>query len=262
MNHRRLLAAAVALSLAALSAFAQRGPQRVVSPPKAAAPIDLTGYWVSIVTEDWRHRMLPAPLKGDYESLPLTDEARKVAGTWDPAKDEAAGLQCRAYGAPFIMHQPGRLHVTWENDFTVRIETDAGMQTRVLHFDGKPEQAGAPQWQGYSVADWYWVPGWPGGNALTLADRSKGQGIFGRALKVVTTHMRPGYLRKNGVPYSENAVMTEYFNRFDTPNGASYMVVTSTIDDPQYLNQPFVTAVHFRKQADAAGWNPTPCTVK
>ena len=254
--------ATAAISLATLSAFAQRGPQRVVSPPKAAAPIDLTGYWVSIITEDWRHRMLPAPLKGDYESLPLTDEARKVADTWDPVKDEAAGNQCKAYGAPFIMHMPGRLHITLENDFTLRIDTDAGMQTRIFHFDGKPEQAGPPQWQGYSVADWYWTPGWPGGNALALADRSKGQGIFGRSLKVLTTHMRPGYLRKNGVPYSGNAVMTEYFNQFDTPNAASYLVVTSIIEDPQYLNQPFVTAVHFRKQADATGWNPTPCTVK
>jgi hypothetical protein len=261
MKYRTFLIAVAVVFLAALTAFGQREPQRTGSSPKIAAPVDLTGYWVSVVTEDWRHRMLPAPPKGDYESLPLTDEARRVANTWDPAKDEAEGNQCKAYGAPFIMHMPGRIHITWTDDYTLRIDTDAGMQTRIFHFDAKPPQASSPQWQGYSVADWYWIPGWAGGNALTLADRSKGQGIFGRSLKVLTTNMRPGYLRKNGVPYSANASMTEYFNRFDAPD-ASYLVVTSIIEDPQYLNQPFVTAVHFRKQADAAGWNPTACTVK
>src|SRR5471032_1585748 len=61
---------------------------------QAAAPIELTGYWVSVVSEDWRWRMV-TPAKGDYASVPITLAAKKAADTWDPAKDEAAGLACR-----------------------------------------------------------------------------------------------------------------------------------------------------------------------
>src|SRR5262245_59385842 len=125
LSQRIMLASLICVLLAARLGYAQRGRGTPPPTPKAAAPIDLTGYWVSIVTEDWRHRMLPAPLKGDLESLPLTDEARKAAAAWDPAKDEAGGTQCKAYGAPFIMHMPGRLHITWIDDSTLRIETDA-----------------------------------------------------------------------------------------------------------------------------------------
>jgi hypothetical protein len=102
-------------------------------PPRAAAPIDLTGYWVSIVTQDWRWRMVP-PAKGDFQGFQLTPEAIKIADAWDPAKDEAAGEQCRSYGAPALMSVPGRLHITWQDDNTLNIETDAGTQTRLFHF--------------------------------------------------------------------------------------------------------------------------------
>jgi len=78
----------------------------------------MTGYWVSIVAEDWRWRMFPN--KGDYGGVPLNAEARKIADAWDPAKDEAAGEQCKAYGAPNIMRIPGRLHITWQDDQTLR----------------------------------------------------------------------------------------------------------------------------------------------
>src|SRR5262249_46270663 len=81
-----------------------RGPAGPPPTPKAAAPVDLTGYWVSIVTEDWRWRMVTPP-KGDYASVPLSAEGRKVADAWDPAKDE--GEQCKAYGAPGLMRLPG-----------------------------------------------------------------------------------------------------------------------------------------------------------
>ncbi|OFV90852.1 MAG: hypothetical protein A3H95_10485 [Acidobacteria bacterium RIFCSPLOWO2_02_FULL_64_15] len=67
--------------------------------PKAAAPIDLTGYWVAVVTEDWRYRMV-TPTKGDYQGVPMTAEARRVAEAWKPEADQAAGQQCKSYGAP------------------------------------------------------------------------------------------------------------------------------------------------------------------
>src|SRR5581483_667665 len=119
---------------------------------KEAAPVDFTGYWVSVVTEDWRWRMV-TPSKGDFASIPLNPQGRKVGEAWDPAKDEAAGEQCRAYGAGGIMRVPGRLHITWQDDNTFQIDTDQGKQTRLLHFSGQPK-AGERSWQGYSVANW------------------------------------------------------------------------------------------------------------
>ena len=84
-------------------------------PPTSArmsAPTDVTGYWVSLITEDWRWRMI-MPAKGDYQSVPITPEAKRAADNWDPAKDEAAGEACRAYGAAGIMRLPTRLRVSW-----------------------------------------------------------------------------------------------------------------------------------------------------
>src|SRR5580658_6744358 len=101
---------------------------------KASAPVDLTGYWVSYVTEDWRFRMV-TPRKGDYQNVPMTEQARKIADAWDPAADEAAGNQCKAYGAAAIMRVPARFHITWQDDNTLRVDSDTGMQTRLLHFN-------------------------------------------------------------------------------------------------------------------------------
>jgi len=216
--------------------------------PKADAPEDLTGYWVSLVTEDWRYRMI-TPAKGDYEAVPLSAEGKKAADAWDPAADEAGGNQCKAYGAAGLMRVPGRLHITWENDSTLRFEFDAGTQTRMLHFGGKPPAAGAPQWQGYSSADW----------VLMGDGRSAPRGGY---LKVETTRMRAGYLRKNGVPYGPNAVLTEYFTRVNESSGDSYLIVTSVVNDPQYLNAPFITSTQFKKLADASGWRPTACKAR
>jgi len=221
--------------------------------------MDLTGYWVSIVTEDWRYRMV-TPAKGDYASLPLNPEGRKMADTWDPAKDEASGAQCKSYGAAAIMRVPGRLHITWADDQTLKIETDAGTQTRLLHFGAAQAPAGEQGWQGFSAALWDVPPAGRGMGGGGAAARP-GQPRAG-TLKVVTSRMRPGYLRKNGVPYSGNAVVTEYFDRTDEPNGDSWLIVTTIVNDPQYLQQEFITSTHFKKQADATGWAPTPCEAR
>jgi hypothetical protein len=249
-----------ALSLGATGGLAARGevlaqppPQAQSRPsPRAAAPIDLSGYWVSVVTEDWRWRMLTAP-KGDYASVPLNPEGIRVAGTWDPAN--AASDGCKAYGVAAIMREPGRLHITWDNDTTLKIETDAGQQTRLLHFD-KPQKApGARTWQGQSVAEWEFL-GVRGG-AQSGAMPSQPAPRSG-SLKVVTSDFRAGYLRKNGVPYSEEAVVTEYFDRL-VSSGSEWLIVLTTVDDPRYLSQPFVTSTHFKQESDAAKWSPAPC---
>jgi hypothetical protein len=209
------------------------------APPAAAktsAPIDLTGYWVSIISEDWRFRMV-TPQKGDYQTVPMTPEARQVADAWNPAAEEAAGNQCKAYGAAAIMRVPGRIHVTWQDDNTLRLDTDAGTQTRLFQFGAAPKAA-QPSWQGSSMATWE-PPS--------------------RSMKVVTTNLRAGYLRRNGVPYSENAVVTEYFELAPLPNGGQLLLVTVIVDDPRYLQTPFIVSSQFKKEADGSKWDPTPC---
>lgn len=234
--------------------------QRPPGPPPAAqaiAPVDLTGYWVSVVTEDWRWRMVTPP-KGDYASLPLNPAARKVADAWDLAKDEAAGLQCKAFGAAGVMRQPLRVHITWASPNTLKIDTDAGQQTRMLLFDQAAKVTGARTWQGRSVATWEGIgqagPGQPQGGGAGAA-RAPRRG----SLKVVTTNLRAGYLRKNGVPYSENTKLTEYFDRFTTQTGDQWFVVTTVVEDPTYLNQPFITSSNFKREPDGSKWAPAPC---
>ena len=242
----RQIAVAFVLLSAVVSAQGRQGG----APPtaRAAAPIDLTGTWVSVVTEDWRWRMQTPP-KGDYASLPLNDAARKAADAWDPAKDTAAGDQCRAYGAAAIMRMPGRIRISWENDTTLKIETEAGTQTRVLNFVA-PAQRGEPSWQGMSVANWQLAGGGRRGGGTPRSG----------SLRIVTTSMRPGYLRKNGVPYSASARVTEYINRTNEPNGDAWLVVTTVVEDPQNLTSRFVTSSHFKKVPDGSAWSPTPCS--
>jgi hypothetical protein len=213
--------------------------QNAVTTAKASAPIDITGYWVAFVTEDWRFRMI-TPRKGDYQPVPMTPEARKVADAWDPAADEAAGNQCKAYGAAAMMRLASRFYITWQDDNTLRVDSDWGMQTRLLRFNAQSSPPGERTLQGSSAAQW---------------ERPA-------SLKVVTANLRSGYLRKNGVPYSENAVVTEYFEIAPIPGGGQVLLVTSIVDDPQYLRQPFTTSSQFKKEADGSKWDPTPCNAK
>ncbi len=250
----RRFAVLIAIACAAAAPLqAQRGGRGQGAPaaanPRAAAPVDLTGYWVSVVTEDWRYRMV-LPKKGDFPSVPLNAEGIRVANTWDPAKDEAAGEQCRAYGAAGVMRAPGRLHITWQDDTTLKIDTEAGTQTRLLRFNAPPADNGQPGWQGVSVATWEFAGG----------RRGRGQG---GDLKVVTTKMRPGYLQKNGVPYGANATLTEYFARTMEPNGDSWLILTAVVEDAQYLTGRFVRSTHYKRLPDNnTAWEPEPCAAR
>jgi hypothetical protein len=247
---------------------AQQGGQRAGGPPQppptpqAAAPIDLTGYWVSVVTEDWRWRMVTPP-KGDFASVPLNAEGQKVGNSWDPATDGS----CLAYGAAALMREPTRLRITWENPQTLKIETDAGVQTRRLVF-GASQAPSQRSLQGHSVAEWELVGagrggqgggGRGGGGGGGGGQAAAPQAPRGGSLKVTTTMMSAAWLRKNGVPYSENATLTEYFDRFPSPTGEEWFVVTTIVSDSKYLNQDFVTSTHFKKEADGSKWAPRPC---
>jgi hypothetical protein len=240
---------AMAAAMVMLVGFA--GPRAVHAqqvggaPPSArdSALIDLTGYWVSYVTENWRYRMVTPP-KGEYRRIPVTPAAVPLINAWDPAADERAGLQCKSYGAGNIMSVPGRLHITWQDADTLRIDTDAGTQTRLLRFSPRAAAPGARSWQGESSANWERAPG-PGG---------------GGSLRVATSNVRAGYLRKNGVPYSERATVSEQFDIAPLPGGGQLLLVTTTVEDPVYLRLPYVVSPHFKKEPDGSKWDPTPCS--
>jgi hypothetical protein len=224
-----------------------RGRGGAAAPPqtaKAAALIDLTGYWVSVVTEDWRYRMV-TPARGDYQGVPMTPAARAIADAWDPAKEEASAELCKSYGAPALLRVPGRLHITWQDDQTLRMDADAGKQTRIFHFGDWKAPAGPHTIQGDSVAEWQ-----AGG----------GRGATDGTLQVTTSNLKAGFLRKNGVPYSENAGLKEYYEVITQPDGSPLLVVTIVTTDPEYLRQPFVISSHFKKEPGDAKWSPTACS--
>jgi hypothetical protein len=211
-------------------------------PPQASAPIDLTGYWVSIVNEDWRWRMVTAPV-GDYPGLPLNAAAQQMAKAWNPASDGS----CQAFGAAALLRMPTRLHITWENERTLKLETDNGEQTRRLSFDAPPAGT-ARSLQGQSVAEW-----------VRPARGRGGPPPMGGSLRVVTTNLSGGWLRRNGVPYSENATVTEYFDRFPVPDGGEWFAVTTVVEDRTYLTNRLVTSSHFRREPDGSKWSPKSC---
>jgi len=282
--------------LAVSAVDAQQG--RGGAPPataRAMAPIDLSGYWTAVVTEDWHVRMLTAP-RGDFgvgepgvienpgqgllgvgpnpsarSNIPYNIAGAQAAMKWDPARDEAEGNACKAYGAPGIMRQPTHLRITWQDDNTLKIEADAGTQTRLFrfgppaaparrdfsnatYFPSPPAKLEAPpgtepSWQGYSMATWNIVP------AAGIVER-------GGSLKVVTTRLRPGYYWKNGMPYTGNAVLTEYFRLMALPDKSQWIRMTQIVEDPDYLTQPWVVNYAFKKLPDGSRWNPTPCSVR
>ncbi len=260
--------------LFASSAEAQRGGGRGGEPAataKAQAPIDLTGYWTAVITEDWHTRMLTAP-RGDFGSgppgaivnpnsgpigvgdnpasqgnIPYNVRGAQAALKWDPAKDEAESNSCKAYGAPGVMRQPTHLHITWQDDNTLKIEADYGTQTRLLHFGAGPAGTESTL-QGYSAASWTIM----GGRGFER----------GGSLKVVTTHLKPGYYWKNGMPYTGNALLTEYFRTMKLPDSSTWIRLTQLVEDPEYLAQPYIVNYQFKKLPDGSLWNPTPCSAR
>jgi hypothetical protein len=280
------LSLCIAIGLATIDAAGQGRGRGQAAPPQTArqaAPVDLAGTWVAIVTEDWRWRMVTPP-KGDVASIPVNAEGRKAAQSWDLAADNASGNQCKAFGVGGITRQPGRLRISWQDDQTLKLEFDAGTQTRLLHFDRAATPPAEKTWQGFSLAQWD-GPG-VGRGAAASDPRTTGGGILSRGvpggggqglrggppprqqaeinsgghIRVVTTNFREGYLRKNGVPYSEQASITEYIQRLPThPNGDSWLHVLTMIEDPKYLNGTFYTSTHFRLETDGSGFSPSTC---
>ncbi len=270
-----LPAALVMLAVPATLAAQGRGGGRGAAPlpAKAEAPVDFTGYWTAVITEDWHQRMLTAE-KGDFGSgapgavelpgerqapsnIPFNAAGRKMGMAWDPAKDEADGNACKAYGAVGIMRQPTHLHITWQDDNTLKMEADFGEQTRLFHFlpagpmgaAAKAPAGETASWQGYTVANWKELGGKPGFEK-------------GGSMGAVTTHLKPGYYNRNGPAYTENAVLTEHFRVIDIPKSGQWLAFSSMVDDPEYLNQPYIVTYQFKKLPDGSKWHPQPCAVR
>ncbi len=243
---------AVGVSVAAAQPGRGAGPGTAAT-GRTGALLDLTGTWVSVVTEDWRWRMVTPP-KGDVASVPLNAAGRKAADAWDADADRARGDPCKAFGPPALIRQPGRVRIQWANDNALLLEFDAGRQARRLQF-GAPPAAAVPSLQGQSAARWFRQP--------------QNRGIFGRggtarggSLEVVTTNLTAGYLRPNGVPYSERATVKEFFDSFTLPgSGGTWLIVTTVVDDPAYLTQEFVISSQFKKEPDDSKWTPRPCEI-
>jgi hypothetical protein len=242
-----LIGLALVQVLAVDVAAQTQGGRGAARSARADAPIDLTGQWVAIISEDWRWRMI-TPAKGDIVSIPLNVQGQQVAEAWDPARDETAGEQCKAYGAPGLMRGPIRMRIAWQDDNTLKLETDYGTQTRLLRFVAAAP-SGPRSWQGFTSAQWI------------VRGGGRGAPRFG-SLKTVTNNLRPGYLRKNGVPYSERALFTEHWDVHSLPNGDKYLVNTNVVDDPVYLQAPFQTAIHYKLERDTSKWDATPCDAR
>ena len=244
---------AVASTAGNVSAYAQPPPGPAdTRTPRERAPIDMTGQWVAVVNEDWRWRMVTPPV-GDTASLPLNERGRAAAAAWDLERDKAEGNLCRAFAGPGLMRQPTRIRIDWEDADTLRLEFDAGRQVRLFEF--APQPSAERSLQGYSEAQWF--------------RQMQSRGVFGQrtppeggSLVVRTTQLTGGYLRPNGVPFSERATVKEFFSTFALPGDAgAWLIVTTVVADPEYLTTELVLSTQFKKEASRAAWNPRPCEV-
>jgi len=256
VNRAALLAAACAAAGFGLAFACSVRAQPPPPPPdqraaRERAPIDLTGQWVAVITEDWRWRMVTPPV-GDSASIPLNANGVATTKAWDFEKDRAEGGFCRAFGPPGLIRQPTRLRIDWQDADTLRLQFDAGSQTRLLHFN--PQAARTRSLQGDSTAKWF--------------RQTQSRGVFaantpktGGSLQVLTTNMTAGYLRPNGVPYGENATVKEYFNTFTTPDAGAWLIVTTVVVDPDYLTTDLILSTQFKKEANRSHWNPRACDI-
>lgn len=221
--------------------------------PRLTNAIDLTGVWVSVVNEDWNYRMVRPP-KGDYRLMQMTPEGRRVADMWDPNSDGS----CLAYGAASLVRVPQRMRISWESDSVLKLETDAGQQVRRFVF-GAAEAPQGRSLQGFSRSRW--VPDSPVTDQGLRPAFPKPDARHS-TLEVLTSNLSGGWLRRNGVPYSPDARVTEYYDRFALPHGNGsdeWLLVTTIVDDPIYHVEPFVTSTNFKREPDGSKWHPTAC---
>jgi len=237
----------------ALAAVLQATAQDSVPGARDRAPVDLTGQWVSVISEDWAWRMRTPP-HGDYASIPLNEAGIAAADRWTTDQDGS----CLAFGAAAALRVPTRVRIEWADEQTLQIETDNGTQIRWLHFAPEPVDPTARSLQGHTRARWVTVDSVTASGATGGILTSELDSQPWASLEAVTTNMSAAWLRPNGVPYSADATMTEYFDAFEDGDDR-WFAVTTMIEDPAFLTEPFVVSSNFRRETDTSGWNPEPC---
>jgi hypothetical protein len=276
--------------LAAQVAQGAPPPPAVQQTPRQASPVDFTGTWASVVTEDWQWRFV-TPIVGDYTGIPLNSVGDKTARAWNHDADLKAGEQCKAFGAAAINRLPTRMQVSWVDDSTMKLEWDLGTQSRLVYFDKSKRPEGPPSYQGHAIGEWIDLPAATGrgggggaagaaapaagaagaappagraGGAPAQAGGRAGRGAAAPAeraggLRIVTTNLKAQYLRQNGVPVSEKAVVTEFLDIVPAPDGSQWLVLKTQVDDPTYLSGWYQVSSQFKKEANNSKWAPTPC---
>jgi hypothetical protein len=240
------------LGLMSPAVFAQPDRQTSSPPtPQQAAPFDMTGYWVSVVTEDWRWRMLVPP-EGDAGSIPLNQAGEELANAW--RADDSELETCLAFGGASIMRYPGRLHISWDDEQTLRIDFSAGNQSRLLHFGGDASTQMNASLQGYTTASWY------------KERQTRGLGFGGPVrsfeggnLHSSTSHLSAAYLQRNGIPYSDQTSINDFYRVVELPNNERWLIVTSIITDPVYLREEIIWSTNFKYEPNGDNWEPGAC---
>ena len=185
----------------------------------ASAQHDLAGMWAQRFHEDLPERG-EGPEIGDYTGLPINDAARLRADSWDASKWTVPERQCEPHPADYGPRGPANLRIASTVDSISQavvawnVTVMWSLQQRTIYMDGRPHPSANAQhsWQGFSTGEWE-----------------------GDMLKVTTTHLKEGWVRRNGLPRSDKATLTEYFIRNE-----DYLTLVTIVDDPVYLTEPLV----------------------
>jgi len=193
--------------------------------------IDLSGAWAPEPHEESTGN----PAIADFLGVPINDGARAVGLAWSPSRVTVAEHQCQVHVAPYLLGGPLNLRIWEERDQqsqnleNIRMYISTYEQNRTIWMDDRPHppEAAAHTWMGFSTGTWE-------GNMLT----------------VYTTHLKAGYLRRNGLPESDRATLIEHFMRH-----GDYLVHVSEVTDPVTLTEPFVrTQVFHRVSQEGQNW--------
>lgn len=202
----------------------------VLVPSMARAQTDLSGNWGPRYHEDFPER-IPGPELVNYLGLPINEAARQWALSWDPSRLTLEEHQCQVHVSPYIYRGPLQLRIWEERDrqtqalIAIKNYISTYEQTRTIWMDGRPHPAdyAAHTWQGFSTGKWE-----------------------GDMLTVTTTHIKQGWIRRNGLPESDRATLTEHFIRH-----GNYLTHISVVTDPVYLTEPLIKSQNFVLNARA-----------
>ena len=209
----------------------------VLAPSPALAQIDLSGSWGARYHEDFPER-IPGPELANFLGLPITEGARQWALSWDPSRLTLPEHQCQVHVSPYIYRGPLALRI-WEDReprsqklLAIKNYISTYEQTRTIWMDGRPHppEYAAHTWEGFSTGKWE-----------------------GDMLTVETTHIKQGWIRRNGLPESDRATLVEHFIRH-----GEYLTHVSVVTDPVYLTEPLVKSNGFRLTANGVV-DPYPC---